>query len=95
MCSLSVTYVDWPQQKSTAGGKVLVVDCPVRRASTNISSCIVLDYMPGFHSPDGQTNVNMKSLEQSLTRCLSLKRHVIDFNGNSVTKSFHILVCER
>ena len=42
--------------------------------------------MPGFHSPDGQANVKMKSLEQSLTRCLSPKRHVIDYNETKLHK---------
>ena len=82
MCGLSVKCGFLASADATAGGNVLVVDSPVPRAATNTSSCIVLDYMPGFHSPDGQANVKMKSLEQSLTRCLSPKRHVIDYNEN-------------
>ena len=68
--------------ESTAGGNVLVVDSPVPRAATNTSLCIVWDYMPGYHSPDGQANVKMKSLEQSLTRSLHPTRLVIDYNEN-------------
>ena len=44
------------------------------------------DYMPGFHIPDGQTNVNMKSLEQSVARYLSLKRYAIDYKETTLQK---------
>ena len=42
--------------------------------------------MPGFHIPDGQTNVNMKSLEQSVARYLSLKRYAIDFKETKLQR---------
>ena len=44
------------------------------------------DYMPGVHSPDGQANVNMKSLEQSMARYLSSKRYAIDFKETKLQK---------
>ena len=72
----------WPQQKLLLVVTCFVVDSPVLRASTNTSLCIFWEYMPGFHSPDVQANVKMKSLEKSLTRCLHPTRHVIDSNEN-------------
>ena len=86
MCGLSVKCGFLASADATAGGNVLVVDSPVPRAATNTSSCIVLDYMPGFHSPDGQAKVNMKSLEQSLARYLSSKRYAIDFKETKLQK---------
>ena len=44
------------------------------------------DYMPGFHIPDGQAKVNMKSLEQSLARYLSLKRYAIDYKETKLQR---------
>ena len=42
--------------------------------------------MPGFHIPDGQAKVNMKSLEQSLARYLSLKRYAIDYKETKLQR---------
>ena len=78
----SKSHVVWPQQKLLLAVTCFVVDSLVLKASTNTSSCIFMEYMPGSHSPDGQANVKMKSLEQSLTRCLHSTRHVIDYNEN-------------
>ena len=64
----------------TAGGNVFVVESPVLRASTNTSSCVFPEYMPGDHSPEVQANVKIKSLVKSMTRCLHSTRHVIDSN---------------
>ena len=67
----SKCHVDLASAEATAGGNVFVVDSLVLKASTNTSSCIFQEYMPESHSSDGQAKVNMKSLEQSLARCLN------------------------
>ena len=67
-----------PQQKFLLAARCYVVDSLVLKASTNTSSWIFQEYLPEYHSSDGQAKVNMKSLEQSLARCLIPTRHAID-----------------
>ena len=73
-----------PQQKFLLAARCYVVDSLVLKASTNTSSRIFQEYLPESHSSDGQAKVNMKSLEQSLARCLNPTRHAIDFSATKL-----------
>ena len=74
----------------TAGGNVSVVESPVLRASTNTSSCVFPEYMPGDHNPEVQANVKIKSLVKSMTRWLHSTSHVIDSNEYSL---YMVFIC--
>ena len=84
MYGIKSLYVDSPQQKFLLAARCYVVDSLVLKASTNTSSWIFQEYLPEYHSSDGQAKVNMKSLEQSLARCLNPTRHAIDFSATKL-----------
>ena len=55
------------------------VVCSVPRAAVTTSSCEFWEFMPGYHSPEVQANVKIKSLVKSATRCPHLTGHVVDY----------------
>ena len=74
----------------TAVGYMSVVESSVLRASTNISSCVSWEYMPGDHNPEVQANVKIKSLVKSMTHWLHSLSHVIDSNEYSL---YMVFIC--
>ena len=74
-------------------GNVVTVERPVPRASAPTSSCEFWEFMPGYHSPEVQAKVKIKSLLKSATRWTQSTGHVLIPMNTEVCIVF-IRVCE-